>query len=209
MRSTASCRSATCLDPWVADLGELLVGELCFERLRRGAEPFHRSNRRSCAARRGSRGQSVLGALTPLLGFMSHSVQVKRAVLVVAAARGNRPCVGFSPGVAATRRATSTARRSRINVSDTYPVDPALTQDWATFFGSLMHGRELASLTGRSGAARRGAEFLQPQALACYDPDSQTIEASPEDQLNAPAAKGDRHARVRAPRREQQPQHTL
>ena len=76
-----------------------------------------------------------------------------------------------------------------INVSDTYPVDEALAQEWATFFGSLVHGRELASLTVALAPLEEVQRVCGPQALACYDPTSQTIEASPEDQLNAPAAK--------------------
>ena len=52
-----------------------------------------------------------------------------------------------------------------------------------------MHGRELASLTVDLAPLDEVQRFCGPQALACYDPDSQTIEASPEDQLNAPAAK--------------------
>ena len=35
----------------------------------------------------------------------------------------------------------------QIQVSDTYPVDQALPQDWATYLGTLVHGTELARLT--------------------------------------------------------------
>ncbi len=117
-----------------------------------------------------------------------HSVQVKRAVLVVALLGGILPASAFAWG---GRYPTGDVYGStiQINVSDTYPVDPALTQDWATFFGSLVHGRELASLTVDLAPLDEVQQFCGPQALACYDPDSQTIEASPEDQLNAPAAK--------------------
>lgn len=77
----------------------------------------------------------------------------------------------------------------RIEVSDTYPVDPTLPQQWATFFGSLVHGRELSLLTVRLAPLDEVQKVCGPDALACYDPQSETIEASPEDQLNAPGAK--------------------
>jgi len=117
-----------------------------------------------------------------------HSVQVKRAVLVVALLGGILPASALAWG---GRYPTADVYGSaiQINVSDTYPVDPALTQEWATLFGSLVHGRELASLTVDLAPLDEVQSFCGPQALACYDPDTQTIEASPEDQLNAPAAK--------------------
>jgi hypothetical protein len=117
-----------------------------------------------------------------------HSVHVKRAVLVVALLTAVVPTSAFAWG---GRYPTGDAFEStiQINVSDTYPVAAALPQDWATFFGSLVHGRELASLTINLAPFAEVQDFCGPQALACYDPDSQTIEASPEDQLNAPAAR--------------------
>ena len=117
-----------------------------------------------------------------------HSVQVKRAVFVVVLLGGILPASALAWG---GRYPTGDVYGStiQINVSDTYPVDPALTQNWATFFGSLVHGRELASLTVDLAPLDEVQSFCGPQALACYDPDTKTIEASPEDQLNAPAAK--------------------
>ena len=35
----------------------------------------------------------------------------------------------------------------QIQVSDSYPVDQALPQDWATYLGTLVHGPEIARLT--------------------------------------------------------------
>jgi hypothetical protein len=117
-----------------------------------------------------------------------HSVRVKRAVLVVALLGGILPASALAWG---GRYPTGDAYGStvEISVSDTYPVDEALAQEWATFFGSLVHGRELASLTVDLAPLEEVQTVCGPQALACYDPNSQTIEASPEDQLNAPAAK--------------------
>ena len=114
---------------------------------------------------------------------------VKRAVLVVALLGRSPPCIGFRLG-----RPLPDGRRLRLDDSDqrlrhAIRSIQALTQDWATFFGSLVHGRELASLTVDLAPLDEVQQFCGPQALACYDPGSQTIEASPEDQLNAPAAK--------------------
>ena len=156
------------LDARMADLGELLVGELRLERLDEALSGL--------AGRIGdhvqldeAHGASVLGGLTPLLGFMVHSVQVKRAVLVVALLGGILPASAFAWG---GRYPTGDVYGStiQINVSDTYPVDQALTQDWATFFGSLVHGRELASLTVDLAPLDEVQQFCGPQALACYDP---------------------------------------
>ena len=76
-----------------------------------------------------------------------------------------------------------------IEVSDSYPVDDALPQDWATYLGSLVHGPELARLTLNLMPLSDVQTKCGSQALACYDPTLQTIFASPEDQLDSPPAK--------------------
>lgn len=76
-----------------------------------------------------------------------------------------------------------------IQVSDAYPVDPALPQDWATFLGTLVHGPELARLTLNLQPLSSVQQFCGAQALACYDPRQEAIYASPEDQLDEPPAK--------------------
>lgn len=76
-----------------------------------------------------------------------------------------------------------------IDVSDAYPVDPSLPQSWATFLGTLVHGPELATLTLRLAPASEVSSVCGAGALACYDPSTSTIEASPEDQLDEPSAK--------------------
>jgi hypothetical protein len=76
-----------------------------------------------------------------------------------------------------------------IDVSDAYPVDPALPQDWATYLGTLVHGPELARLTLDLMPLTDVERTCGVQALACYDPNVETIYASPEDQLDAPPAK--------------------
>ncbi|HEY6962138.1 MAG TPA: hypothetical protein VI408_09650 [Gaiellaceae bacterium] len=76
----------------------------------------------------------------------------------------------------------------RIEVSDAYPVDQTLPQKWAAFFGTLVHGSELSSLTLRLAPMDDVARTCGSQALACYDPSSSTIVTSPEDELDEPPA---------------------
>jgi hypothetical protein len=77
----------------------------------------------------------------------------------------------------------------QIQVSDSYPVDQALPQGWATYLGSLVHGPELARLTLNLIPVADVQSICGSQALACYDPQRETIYATPEDQLDAPPAK--------------------
>ena len=77
----------------------------------------------------------------------------------------------------------------QIQVSQSYPVDQALPQDWATYLGTLVHGRELGQLTLDLVPLSSVQSLCGGQALACYDPQRQEIFASPEDQLDAPPAK--------------------
>jgi hypothetical protein len=77
----------------------------------------------------------------------------------------------------------------QIQVSDAYPVDQALPQDWATYLGTLVHGSELARLTLDLIPLSAVQSVCGGQALACYNPLRQEIFASPEDQLDAPPAK--------------------
>ena len=76
-----------------------------------------------------------------------------------------------------------------IGVSDAYPVDETLPQSWATYLGTLVHGPELARLTLDLMPLSEVQGQCGEQALACYDPHSETIYASPEDQLDSPPAK--------------------
>jgi hypothetical protein len=77
----------------------------------------------------------------------------------------------------------------QIQVSDTYPVDQALPQDWATYLGTLVHGPELARLTLDLIPLSAVQSVCGNQALACYDPQREEIFASPEDQLDSPPAR--------------------
>ena len=77
-----------------------------------------------------------------------------------------------------------------IEVSDAYPVDQTLPQGWATYLGSPPHGPELSRLTldllPPSGV--QSSRYCGSRALACYDPATETIFATPEDQLDEPPA---------------------
>lgn len=75
-----------------------------------------------------------------------------------------------------------------IDVSEVYPVDQTLPQSWAAFLGTLVHGPELSSLTLRLAPIQDVASVCGPDALACYDPATSTILASPDDQLGEPSA---------------------
>ncbi len=76
----------------------------------------------------------------------------------------------------------------RIDVSDAYPVDETLPQTWATYLGTLVHGSELSKLTLHLAPLSEVQAECGASALACYDPQSQTILASPDDTLDQPPA---------------------
>ncbi len=78
-----------------------------------------------------------------------------------------------------------------IVVSDAFPVDPTLPQSWAAYLGSIPHGSELSSLTLNLMplSVVESNTYCGDQSLACYDPATKTIYASPEDQLDQPPAK--------------------
>ncbi|MGH3004113.1 MAG: hypothetical protein ACRDM1_15855 [Gaiellaceae bacterium] len=75
-----------------------------------------------------------------------------------------------------------------IQVSDSYPVDQTLPQSWATYLGTLVHGPEMSSLHLDLAPESEVESVCGAQALACYNPGSQTIEASPDGQLDEPTA---------------------
>jgi hypothetical protein len=77
----------------------------------------------------------------------------------------------------------------QIQVSETYPVEQALPQAWATYLGSLVHGPEISHLLLDLIPLSSVQSLCGGQALACYDPQRQEIFASPEDQLDSPPAK--------------------
>jgi hypothetical protein len=76
-----------------------------------------------------------------------------------------------------------------VDVSDSYPVDQTLPQTWATYLGTLVHGAELARLTLHLAPLPEVQAECGSSALACYDPGTETILASPDDTLDEPPAK--------------------
>jgi hypothetical protein len=76
----------------------------------------------------------------------------------------------------------------QINVSAAIAVDDTLPQGWATYLGTLVHGPELAKLTLDLAPLDEVQRICGSAALACYDPDTETIEASPDNQLDEPSA---------------------
>lgn len=76
----------------------------------------------------------------------------------------------------------------QIQMSDAYPVDESVPQAWATFLGTLVHGPELAKLTLRLAPVDEVEQTCGADSLACYDPRSETIVASPDDQPGSPPA---------------------
>jgi hypothetical protein len=115
-------------------------------------------------------------------------VPVARAALVAAVLALLLPAAAFGWG---GRYPTGDVYGSTvaIDVSDTYPVDETLPQTWATYLGTLVHGRELGRLTLDLEPLDEVQATCGEQALACYFPQSQTIHASPEDVLEAPSAR--------------------
>ena len=76
----------------------------------------------------------------------------------------------------------------QIQLSDAYPVDQTVPQAWATFLGTLVHGPELGKLTLRLAPVDEVEQVCGTDSLACYDPQSETIVASPDDQPGSPPA---------------------
>jgi hypothetical protein len=125
--------------------------------------------------------------LMRLLGKPGILVRVKRVLLVVVCALAlPASAFGWSGSYPA---GDSLGSFVHIDVSDSYPVDQALPQDWATYLGTLVHGPELSHLTLDLVPMSTVQRTCGNQALACYDPRSETIFISPEDQLDAPTAK--------------------
>jgi hypothetical protein len=79
---------------------------------------------------------------------------------------------------------TPAGEQIRINVSDSYPVDNARAQQWANFFGSLVHGSEISSVNVFLAPLDEVQQFCGQEALACYSPNQQLL-VSPGDDPSA------------------------
>ena len=64
----------------------------------------------------------------------------------------------------------STGERVTIRVSDSYPQDLAVTQRWANFLASLLHGSELETVVVYLAPLREVQSICGRSALACYNP---------------------------------------
>ncbi len=114
---------------------------------------------------------------------------VKR-VLIIALAALALPTAAYAwDGTYPTGDAAGTS--IHIVVSDTYPVDQTLPQSWATYLGSIPHGPELSRLTLSLMplSVLESNQYCGDQSLACYFPNTETIYAAPDDQLDEPPAK--------------------
>jgi hypothetical protein len=67
-----------------------------------------------------------------------------------------------------------------IQVSDQYPQDQSVPQRWADFLASLLHGRELQTVTLYLATFAEVQRICGSQALACYSSTQQTIVATPD-----------------------------
>ncbi len=63
---------------------------------------------------------------------------------------------------------TSAGENVRIEISDTYSPDAVSGQTWAQFFGSLVHGSELATVTIRIAPPAEVGGTCGEDALGCY-----------------------------------------
>jgi hypothetical protein len=82
------------------------------------------------------------------------------------------------------RYTTTTGETVTVYVSDSYPQDPALPQQWANFLGGLVHGSELSLVTAYLAPLAEVQSYCGPDALACYSP-SQSLLVAPGDPPSA------------------------
>ena len=75
---------------------------------------------------------------------------------------------------------TAAGETVRIFASASYPEDHPSNQRWADFLGSLVHGRELATVTMLLAPLAEVESTCGPRALACYSPRRSLIVAPRE-----------------------------
>jgi hypothetical protein len=74
-----------------------------------------------------------------------------------------------------------TGEHLMVYASSHYAVDLALTQKWANYLASLVHGSEIGTLTTYLAPSGEITSFCGPGALACYAPGRNFLIASVED----------------------------
>ena len=75
----------------------------------------------------------------------------------------------------------STGEQVHIQVSDSYPQDPARAQQWANFLASLVHGSEISTVNVYLAPLSEVQRFCGQDALACYSPASHQLVAPGDD----------------------------
>jgi hypothetical protein len=122
-----------------------------------------------------------------LLGKVGSLSRVKRLLLVLAVALAlPASALAWGGSYPSGDRYGSAVK---IEVADSYTPDQVAPQDWATYLGTLVHGPELSKLTLNLLPQDSVQAVCGRRALACYNPNTEAIYLSPEDQLDEPAAK--------------------
>lgn len=75
----------------------------------------------------------------------------------------------------------STGEQVHIQVSDSYPQDPARAQQWANFLASLIHGSEISTVNLYLAPLTEVQRFCGLDALACYNPSTRQLVAPGDD----------------------------
>ena len=79
------------------------------------------------------------------------------------------------------RYTTPTGEAVTIYVSDSYPQNPAIAQQWANFLDSLVHGSELGAVTAYLAPLSEVQSVCGADALGCYSPDQSLLVAPGDD----------------------------
>jgi hypothetical protein len=130
----------------------------------------------------GSAGASQGATSTPHLKS-PHALDLLRAGTAIpdstlAVTRGRTLAATASWGGTFT---ASTGEQVHIQVSDSYPQDPAVAQRWANFLASLVHGAEISTVDVYLAPLAEVQRFCGRDALACYSPVSHQLVAPGDD----------------------------
>lgn len=75
----------------------------------------------------------------------------------------------------------STGEQVHIQVSNSYPQDPAVARRWANFLASLIHGSEISTVNLYLAPLSEVQRLCGLDALACYSPNSHQLVAPGDD----------------------------
>jgi hypothetical protein len=79
------------------------------------------------------------------------------------------------------RFTTPTGEMVTVYVSDSYPQDSAIAQQWANFLDGLVHGSELGLVTAYIAPLSEVQSVCGADALGCYSPDQSLLVAPGDD----------------------------